>query len=103
MYSYVNGRPARRPWRMVLGFSFGNVIRDFINRFRVNLTWGLVISEVELFLNLTLPASQLLKTVFALKFRPDFFAQFLGALLRVSNVQRETFHSLIKTLHGGLQ
>ena len=44
------------------------------------LAWGLVFGEVQLFLNLTLAARQLLKTLFPLKFCPDFLTEFFDAL-----------------------
>src|SRR5947207_3365266 len=69
-----------------------------VRRIRINLAWGLVLGEIELFLNLALAAGQLLVTLLALEMRADFGFQFFRPLGGVGDVVFKFGRPLLKTL-----
>ncbi len=60
----------------------------------------MVLRQVQFFFDLALAAAQLLVSIFVLERRPDLFAQFFGALLRVGNVSFQFGRPLVKALNG---
>ena len=69
-----------------------------VRRIRFNLARRLVLGEVELFLNLTLAAGQLLVTLLALEVRADFGFQFFRPLGGVGDVAIKFGRAFLKAL-----
>jgi hypothetical protein len=99
----MDGCPAVGPVRMGLGLFIGILLLVSISRISLNLAGGLIFVKIKLFLNLTLTASQLLKTVFALELRANFFTKLSNALVGIGDVQRQSFRAFFKSLNRRLQ
>ena len=76
---------------MVFGdiLGFGILPRGVVRRIRLDLAGGLILGEIELFLNFALAAAQLLLTRLMLERSADFGPKFLAPLLGLGDVRFE--------------
>ena len=83
---------------MGLGLILGILLLVSISRISLNLAGGLILGQVEFFLNFTLAAGQFLITLLALEMRSDFGFQFFRPPVGVGDVAFHFGGTLLKTL-----
>src|SRR5258708_4450024 len=98
--SHTDGVPLSVANRSSRCLPLGCLLLSVVIRRRVGLAGGLVLGEVELFLNLALAATQLFVAFLVFKWHADFTFQFFGTLVGVGDVGLQLDSAFLKTLDG---